>query len=157
MRWLCCYPQFTQLILAGDILPDSKLSYRAVGNSTHKELLRLCRMDAITDPDGTGAPFGSSDNNRGNQTEHLAWLALEADRCDILLAMAYHARNIEQEQPASPLASGVAPHQGYGPARDNGGQYDTAEQTCNNNHNSHWDQQTDAAAWEHYGTAERPP
>ena len=145
-----------QLILFGDIIADSKLSYRAVGNATHKELLHLCRMDSITDPDGSGAPFGSSDNNRGNQTEHLAWLALEADRCDILLAMAYHARNIEQAQPDSPRSSGVAPHQAHASVHHTDGHHGTAEQSHNGSHSSHREQQADAAAWGHNMTHDPP-
>ena len=33
-------------------------------------------------------------NNVGNNVEHLAWQLLEADRCDILIAVVWHARNL---------------------------------------------------------------
>ena len=34
--------------------------------------------------------MGASQNNRGNQVEALAWLVMEMDRMDLLLAMAFH-------------------------------------------------------------------
>ena len=42
-----------------------------------------------------GFMFVKNENNGGNQVEHLAWLALEADRCEIILALAWHARELE--------------------------------------------------------------
>ena len=44
---------------------------------------------------GGDPQYGDSENNRGNQAEHLAWLALEADRCDIIVAMSHNARVID--------------------------------------------------------------
>ena len=86
-----------QLVIWGDIVATPKLMYRAVSNYTHKEMLRQCQLENfMAGPNGGDTQYGSSDNNRGNQVEHIAWLALEADRCDIVVAMAHHARRIER-------------------------------------------------------------
>ena len=106
-----------QLILFGDTRSTHKLVYRAVGNYTHKEMLARCGLT----PDGTAAHgyqshYGSSFNNRGNQSEYLAWLALEADRCDIVLAMALHARNIQHELDSHSSHDGDTPGDRHTPA-----------------------------------------
>ena len=42
---------------------------------------------------------GQNENNRGNQVEHLAWLALGADRCKMILAIAWQAHHLQIEEP----------------------------------------------------------
>ena len=59
-------------------------AFVAVANTAHMVLLDFCFTDRLGGTEG-GAP-----GNRGNQTEAIAWLTLEADRSDLLLAMAYH-------------------------------------------------------------------
>ena len=54
-----------------------------VSNASHREVLHACFPALAEDP------TNSSPNNRGNQMESLAWLMLEADRTDLLLALAY--------------------------------------------------------------------
>ena len=75
------------LILAKEVpckrLPD--LQYDVVPN---KKLAALA--DRVFPP----ATEPRSLNNIGNSVEHLAWLLLEADRCDIILALAWHARQM---------------------------------------------------------------
>ena len=95
--WLLDTMYTMQLVMCGDIIADHKLVYRVVGNCILKEMLSQCRLEAFMTAAYGGDPqYGASDNNRGNQAEHLAWLALEADRCDIIVAMAHHARIIER-------------------------------------------------------------
>ena len=95
--WLLDTMYTLQLILWGDIAVNHRLCFRAVSNYTHKEMLTQCKLDEyMMGPYGGDAQYGSSDNNRGNQVEHVAWLALEADRCDVIVAMAHHARIIER-------------------------------------------------------------
>ena len=38
-----------------------------------------------------GSGYGASCNNVGNQLEYLAWLALENDKPELILALAWHA------------------------------------------------------------------
>ena len=65
-------------------------SYTVVLNDYHVELLHRCNIDKIPSPFGEGPWKDKNSNNRGNVTEYLAWLALEQDRCDILVAMVHH-------------------------------------------------------------------
>ena len=58
--------------------------YKAVSNAALGELFAYCF------PDMAMAQTGASQNNRGNQIEALAWLVMEMDRTDLLLAMAFH-------------------------------------------------------------------
>ena len=59
------------------------VQYVPVANTSHREVLHACFPALAEDP------TNSSLNNRGNQMETLAWLMLEADRTDLLLALAY--------------------------------------------------------------------
>ena len=59
-------------------------AFVAVANTAHIVLLDFCFADLM------GGTEGGASGNRGNQVEALAWLTLEADRTDLLLAMAYH-------------------------------------------------------------------
>ena len=94
--WLLDTIYTMRRVIYGDIVAVHKLSYRVVGNGVLKELLKQCRLgEFMASAHGGDRHYGDSENNRGNQAEHLAWLALEADRCDIIIAMAHHARVIE--------------------------------------------------------------
>ena len=96
--WLLDTIYTQELILCGNIMPTDKLQFKAVSNWTHKTMLSRCGLDPhMAAHHGDQTNYGSSDNNRGNQSEHIAWLALEADRCDIVVAMAYHASKIDTE------------------------------------------------------------
>ena len=66
----------------GRIQPNCQ--YVAVLNDVHLDLFSCCF------PEMAREETGSSLNNRGNQVEALAWLVVEMDRVDLLLAMAYH-------------------------------------------------------------------
>ena len=100
--WLLDTIYTQQLILCGHLVSTDKLQLKAVSNWTHKMMLGRCGLEPhMVAPYGEQSNYGSSDNNRGNQSEHIAWLALEADRCDIVVAMAYHASKIEHEPPDS--------------------------------------------------------
>ena len=58
--------------------------YVPVANGTLCELFNCCF------PSVARVGNGASLNNRGNQVEALAWLVMEMDRMDLLLAMAFH-------------------------------------------------------------------
>ena len=66
----------------GRIQPNCQ--YVAVSNEALCELFNCCF------PSVARAGMGASLNNRGNQVEALAWLVMEMDRMDLLLAMAFH-------------------------------------------------------------------
>ena len=71
------------LILSGHIKDKRRatLKYEVVPNPT----LRAVAMEVF--------PAGASSrslNYIGNSVESLAWLLLEADRCDMVLALAFH-------------------------------------------------------------------
>ena len=82
--WLLDYAYTLVCVLYGDIQPSAR--YSPVPNSCHLAILGRCFPDAVQ------VEHGSSLNNRGNQMEALAWLAFEADRPELVLAMAYHSR-----------------------------------------------------------------
>ena len=63
---------------------QSYCQYMPVSNAALGELFNCCFPSQARD--GTGA----SQNNRGNQIEALAWLVMEMNRMDLLLAMAFH-------------------------------------------------------------------
>ena len=67
-----------------------------------------CRIDYIPSQSGKGPWANQGNNNRGNVMEYLAWLALEQDRCDILVAMCEHYDNMEaSEARGNPIAERI--------------------------------------------------
>ena len=79
--WLLDYAFTIVRVLCNENQPSA--SDAVDSNACHTTILEWCFADILhTD-------HGSSPNNRGNQMETLAWLMLEADRPDLLLALAY--------------------------------------------------------------------
>ena len=62
-----------------------------VANACHETILQWCFPEAMR------SAHGSSSNSRGNQMEALAWLALEADKLELIIALAFHSRKVTLE------------------------------------------------------------
>ena len=82
--WLLDYVYTVICVIYGDIQPTVR--YSPVPNASHLDLLSRCF------PDAAQSEHGCSNNNRGNQMEAMGWLTYEADRSELVLAMAYHSR-----------------------------------------------------------------
>ena len=80
--WLLDYVYTAIGVIYGDTKPS--VTYTAVLNATHRELLELCFLDVAR------TSHASSNNNRGNQMEALCWILLEANLPELILAQAYH-------------------------------------------------------------------
>ena len=80
--------------------------YVAVANSTHKLVLQTCFPELAQDQ------TNSSPNNRGNQMETLAWLMLEADRPDLLLALAYRLFHTAHQEEGNDASDSEPPDMG---------------------------------------------
>ena len=76
--------------------PLHRLQYEVLSNreltALMWELSRL-RLDSQEQGRECGTQ-GWSMVNIGNQVEHLAWIALELDRPEIIIALAWHARQL---------------------------------------------------------------
>ena len=95
--WLLDYAYTVVMTLYQDHQPTAK--YSMVANACHEEIIQWCFPEVMS------CAHGSSLNNRGNQMEAMAWLALEADHPELILALARHSRLVTmgeiREQKAS--------------------------------------------------------
>ena len=96
--WLLDYVYTAVGVICGDTKPT--VTYTAVLNSIHRELLELCF------PDVANTSHASSDNNRGNQMEALCWILFEANLAELILAQAYHSHRLTM---AAKLSEAGAP------------------------------------------------
>ena len=94
-------PTFTLVQVMRDKAKQN-CAFVAVANTAHVELLNFCFPELRDGLEG-GAP-----GNRGNQVEAIAWLTLESDRPDLLLAMAFHLDLWSDWPQGSDMATGVA-------------------------------------------------
>ena len=83
--WLMDIMYTVRNVLTKKVKP--KASYTPVGNHYHILLMDECEIH--------GPWKDRNYNNRGNVMEYLAWLALEQDRCDMLVAMCVHYERLE--------------------------------------------------------------
>ncbi len=95
--WLLDTVYTMQGVMANQV--GKHVQYVAVGNC------RLSALAGLLFP-GVGEQ-GLSKNNVGNHVEHLAWLALEGDRCDITLSLAWHVRQLEAGTRTGGMPRGV--------------------------------------------------
>ena len=90
--WLLDTVYTMQLILFGE-LPEKRLprlQYDVISNRLLRSL-----ADRIFPSEPEGGLIRSA-NNVGNSVESHVWLLLELDRCDMILALAWHARRLER-------------------------------------------------------------
>ena len=85
--WLLDYTYTIQYVLHGDVTRKfTKRSYMAVPNGVLAHIARFCFADCQR---------GCKKEERlGYEIEHAAWLALEADECCLVVALAWHARRL---------------------------------------------------------------
>ena len=104
--WLLDYVYTAIGVIYGDTKPS--VTYTAVLNATHRELLELCF------PDVAKTSHASSNNNRGNQMEAMCWILFEANLPELILAQAYHcyrrARAARLAEAGAPLSHSTAGH-----------------------------------------------
>ena len=86
--WLLDYAYTVIRVLYREAQTSS--SYSVIPNSAHLTLFQWCFEEHAA------SEHGSSSNNRGNQMELLGWLAVEADRPELVLAQAFHSRKAER-------------------------------------------------------------
>ena len=93
--WLLDCLHTEQLALVGaDPAKFRTVEYSVVSNAALAELHDALMPHMFT-PNMTAPPFRGL-NYRGNQFEYLAWLALEEDKPQVALAIAWHARHLRQ-------------------------------------------------------------
>merc|ERR1719215_139222 len=80
--WLLDNLHSMLLVMNGEVARKKSFKFKAVSNGVLNYMAREIFPSNVS---------CLNDNNVGNHMEFLAWLCLENDRCDIALALAYHA------------------------------------------------------------------
>ena len=86
--WLLDY--VATVLYAAKYTLKPRAKYKVVLNS---ELVALVKDLNLVSSNGARVGLGMNSNNLGNLIEYLAWLALEDDRCALIVALAWHSQD----------------------------------------------------------------
>ena len=87
-EWLLdCVPTVCA-VLRGALVARRRLKYQVLDNRSLAALMRELRIHHSPRASTSSSPADSA-VHLGNQVEHLAWLALEADKPELILALSW--------------------------------------------------------------------